>query len=91
MFHGYWENQDLIRLQPAGERLLASFYERAGKLMVILANLTDQDETMKLTYLNGLPVKPERYTDVMTGEAVEAVNQELTLKVAARSFRLLRN
>ncbi len=43
-FYGDWENARLLKIEPVNDRLLGSFYEGDGRMMLVLANLTDQQQ-----------------------------------------------
>lgn len=86
-FHGYWENAALLEVEPASDRILASFYERDGKTMLVVANLTDQDERVEVQFKS--PRTKGGFTDVMTGEKIPVPAAGVGIPVAARSFRLL--
>ncbi len=87
-FHGYWENADLVDLTPKDPRIVASFYERDGRIMLIVSNLTE--ETRKVTVKLAEPVRPRGpLTDVISDESVEVDGGEFTLTVDAKSFRML--
>ncbi len=86
-FHGYWENAGLIKVEPVSDRILASFYERDGRIMLIVANLTDQDERVEVQF-QSRRAKGD-LADVLTGETIAAPQGSVNVTVSARSFRLL--
>jgi len=85
-FHGYWENRDLIKVELASDRILASFYERDGRIMLIVANLTNQQQPVTVEFLR----RPTTdFGDVLTGEAIRSTGNRLAVTVGPHSFRLL--
>ena len=79
-----------LKVEPANERILASYYERDGRFMLIAANLTDQPAAVRLQFAAPAPA-PKSFADVMSGEALASDGNELSVTVPARSFRLLTN
>jgi hypothetical protein len=88
-FHGYWEASGGLGTEPVSERILASYYEREGKIMLITANLTDRDESVAVKFNNESPLADRELSDVMTGVKVSLSHGRLQLAVPARAFRLL--
>jgi hypothetical protein len=86
-FHGYWDNSEQLDVVPVNERILASYYERDGKLMLIVANLTDRDESVAVSFKAHRA--DEVLADVMTGVRIPLSLGHLEAPVPARSFRLL--
>ena len=57
-FLPYWKNGDLVKLSPESPNVVCSMYRRAGKLMLIVMNNTDEDRDVALqldTQKLGLP------------------------------------
>lgn len=88
-FHGYWEAPGGITAEPASDRILASYYDREGKIMLIIANLTDHDESVGVKFNNESPLPDRELSDVMSGDKVPLLHGSLQLAVPARAFRLL--
>lgn len=87
-FHGYWENAALVDLTPDDPRIIASLYERDGRIMLIVSNLTEEarEVTVKLT---GPALPAGAMTDAIGDETVSVDGGALTLTVGAKSFRML--
>jgi hypothetical protein len=86
VFHGYWEAGGRVRIEPSDPRVLASYYEREGKTMLIVANLTDTPRDVLVTFAGK---QPSPFRDVLNGETSTASGGAMTVKAVARSFRLL--
>ncbi|MEA3403857.1 MAG: DUF6067 family protein [Armatimonadota bacterium] len=88
-FHGYWENEDLVQLSPRDPRIVASLYERDGRVMLIVSNLTEQPQEVQVrlaeTVRPGGPL-----TDCISDEQVQLEGDALVLTVEGKSFRMLR-
>ncbi len=87
-FHGYWENADLVTLRPQDPRIVASLYERKGRIMLIVSNLTEDAREVTLDLAE--PVRPAGgLTDAISEETVGVDDGRVTLTVEAKSFRML--
>ncbi len=89
-FHGYWANGSLVGLSPEDPGIVASFYERDGKVMLVIANFTDEDQQVSATLSGVAQSASGGFADVMTGETVAAPGGVVSVTVGAKSFRLLR-
>jgi hypothetical protein len=84
LFHPYWKNGDQLRVEPAHERLLVSFYERNGRVMLVAANLTDEPATLAVDFVGNIqPTAPLR--DAISGETLSGTN----IDIPARNFRMI--
>jgi hypothetical protein len=90
-FHGYWGNSDLVEVSPSHERILASFYRRQGRILLVLANLTDEHQQVYVQFK--APVRPTKANlcDVLDDSAVSLNADRLEVTVRSRSFRLLKD
>ena len=82
-FHPYWENRDRLKVEPSNDRVLVSFYERGGNVLLIVANLTNQPQSVSMEFVKD-------FNDVLTGERIRSAGNRLTVSVDAHSFRMLR-
>ena len=64
--------------------------ERDGKLMLILANLTDESTVLRIDFIKS-PAGAENFTDIMSGETITGQGGSWSVPVEARSFPLMTN
>lgn len=86
-FHPYWESSNRLKVEPATDRLLASFYERDGPILLIVANLTRQAQSVSIQLVNR---EIPEWADAFTGEKFPSGRTGPMIPVGAHSFRLLR-
>ncbi len=88
-FHGYWENAGLVQVSPEDPRVVVSIYEREGRIMLIVSNLTEEDRTVTITLAPRL--RPAgALSDVLSGAEVPVEDGVITVETGAKSFRMLR-
>ena len=83
-FCGYWQNAHQLRLLPKDERLVASFYRRGNRYLVIVANLTDQARRAAIE----LPLA-RAAQDAISGEPALIAQGRIGVTIEQRSFRLI--
>lgn len=88
-FHGYWQNADLVRITPQDPRIVASLYERDGRVLLIVANLTEEATEVTVALAEGVRPAGAEMVDVITDATETVADGVLTLTVGAKAFRML--
>jgi hypothetical protein len=87
-FHPYWKSDTLLRVEPANDRLLVSFYERDGRVMMVAANLTDEPATLAATF-TGVIQPTGNLRDAVSDATLTMTDGSVKIDVPPRNFRIL--
>jgi hypothetical protein len=86
-FHGYWQNTDSLNVRPQDKNIVASYYEKDGKLMIVVSNFTKQQQDVTLKFK--VPPKSDSFKDVVSDEMFKLDKGKVAVPVGVKSFRLL--
>lgn len=90
VFHPYWAAQAVRGGRPGSDRILASAYTNQGKMLLAVLNDTDESAEVVLALdMKELGVAPGSAShDVFDPETTAKLNQNVSIEMPARGFRL---